>query len=266
MTTRFPYVFKKKIGKGGYGNIYRIEHQETGKHYACKVTQTSKTNETNFMLKLNGHNNIIKFHESYTFNNKNLIIMEECSGPNILESIVQEKNMNRRHELRELYILQCIDAIKHCHDNGIIHRDIKHNNFLLKSQDQYPTVKLIDFGLSEYDFGFISTEIKGTLQYIPPEAFTLKPINNFHTSIQSKNYDIWSLGIMIYMLYAGENMFYANDEKTIVKYIRTRKINNSMKNIKDYRLNRMIYQMLNISPMMRPDIDEVKENYLQFIR
>ena len=260
--SQFPYTFEKKIGTGGYGKVYQIKHIKTHQHYACKVTK-KKTNEISFMSKLN-HKNIIKLHESYQICNKNLIIMEECTGSNIIESLKRENNKRRRYELRERYIIQCIEAIKHCHDNGIIHRDIKHNNFILKSQDIDSEVKLIDFGLSEYDFGYIPTKTQGTLQYIPPEAF--KPINNFYTSIETKNYDIWSLGIMIYILYAGENMFYAKDERTIVNYIRTRKINNSMKNIKDYRLNRLIYHMLNISPMMRPDIDEVKENYLLLIR
>lgn len=68
------------------------------------------------------------------------------------------------------------------------------------------------------------------------------------------------------MLYAGEDMFYANDDNTIVQYIRTRKINNSMKKIKNDRLNRLIYNMLNISPFMRPDIDEVKQRYLHIIQ
>lgn len=262
---QFPYVFEKRIGKGGYGNVYRVKHVETHKNYACKVTK-KKTKEVNFMLKLRYHDNIVKLHESYHIYDKHLIIMEECCGINILESLIKEKNKRKRYELREWYIIQCIDAIKHCHDNGIIHRDIKHNNFILKSEDTHPKVKLIDFGLSEYDFGYIPIGTQGTLQYIPPEALVLKPVNNLHTFIETKHYDIWSLGIMIYILYSGENMFYAKDERTIINYIRTRKINNSMKNIKDYRLNRLIYHMLNISPIMRPDIDEVKENYLLFIR
>jgi len=265
-TTSFPYVFEKKIGAGGFGKVYRVTHKTTRKIYACKIIKTPKTKEVDFLFKLNTHENIVKVHETYKFNEKRLILMEECDGLNIYDALINETDYIRRQKLREQYLLQCIEAIKHCHDNGIVHRDIKHTNFILKSKDRCSSVKLIDFGLSEYDFGHVSTKTSGTLKYIPPEAFVLKPINNFQSNFQTSSYDIWSFGILIFMLYAGEDMFYANDDNTIVQYIRTRKINNSMKKIKNDRLNRLIYNMLNISPFMRPDIDEVKQRYLHIIQ
>lgn len=265
MNSDFPYIFKKKLGAGGFGAVYRVEHKKTHKYYACKVIKKGN-DEMGFLLKLKGHPNVVECHESYKFNNKRLIIMEECTGPNILEYLMKEGNKHKRKELQEDILVQCIDAIKHCHDNGIIHRDIKHTNFIMNTRNRRrPVVKLIDFGLSEYDFGYIPTQTAGTLRYIPPEAFLLEPVNNFQSNIQTKSYDIWSLAIMIFVLYAGEDMFYADDEKTIVRYIRTRKINNSMRKINNVTLNRLLYKMFSLSPFMRPEIDEVRDIYLDVI-
>lgn len=256
----FPYIFERKLGGGGYGKVYEVKHKVSKQKFACKIIKGSKFDEASFMLKLKNHDNIIKLHEYYCFDKQSAIIMEKCSGFNILNELNAIQNIYERNYYREQYILQCMQAIKHCHDNYIVHRDIKHSNFMIHKETDRSIVKLIDFGMSQYDFGYTPCTVCGTLQFMPPEGFCA-PYNNLTMNAHTLKYDIWSLGIMMYMLYTGVDMFYANNEKTIVKYIRTRKINNSMKSIKNMRLNRLIYKMLNISPTMRPTIEEVYHMY-----
>lgn len=123
----FPYVFQKKLGSGGFGKIYQIQHKHTKLNYACKLTKTNM-NEINYMIKLKNHRNIIKFHECYNFDTKIAIVMEECTGMNLLDALSIVENVDDKNFLRDYYILQCIDAIEYCHVNSIIHRDIKHTN------------------------------------------------------------------------------------------------------------------------------------------
>lgn len=262
VSQEFPYVFTRKIGQGGFGRVYQVKHKQTNTRYACKIIPKQNSNESAYLLKLKGHQNIVSFHECYHLNDKTAIVMEECSGPNVLEAMNSCGDEHQRRVFRERCLIQCIDAVKHCHDNGVIHKDIKHTNFLLKSPDSRSHVKLIDFGLSEYDFGHVPCMTRGTLRYIPPEAFGMEPVHDFYPTVQTKSYDIWSLAILMFVLYAGEDMFYANNDHTIVKYIKTRKIHNSMKQINNAILKRLLYQMLQVPPMMRPDIDEVRSTFL----
>lgn len=256
----FPYKFERKIGNGGYGKIYEVRHKTSNQKFACKIIKGTNFDEPSFMLKLKNHKNIIKMHEYYSFDKQSAIIMEKCSGSNILNELNFIRNIDERNYYREIYILQCINAIKHCHDNYIVHRDIKHTNFIVHKENDKSIVKMIDFGMSQYDFGCTPCAVCGTLHFMPPEGF-LVPYNNLNMNMHTTKYDIWSLGIMIYLLYTGKDMFYAKNKQTIINYIRTRKIHNSMKNIRNNNLNKLIYKMLSISPMMRPTIEEVYYMY-----
>lgn len=142
----FPYTFIQHIGRGGYGDIYKVRHAHTGKHFACKLVKKSgattlhNLKEVDMMIKLKGAKNVIDFHECYPYDNQLAIIMELCHGKDVRKSLEHIHDPFVRNQQREKYVLDCILAIRSCHENGIIHKDIKHTNFMVTND----TVKLIE--------------------------------------------------------------------------------------------------------------------------
>tara|TARA_Y100000389_G_C17416776_1_gene494222 strand:+ start:601 stop:1467 length:867 start_codon:yes stop_codon:yes gene_type:complete len=271
---RFPYSFVRKIGEGGYGKVYKVTHKHSGQSYACKLSKKRGENpfhEVNYMLKLKDANNIVDFYECYNIGSDRLaIIMEECRGSNIFDALHTMHDIDERAHYRDQYILQTIVAIEACHNNGIIHKDIKHTNFILKDEHtKDTTVKLIDFGLSEFDFGHVPCKTCGTLRYMPPEGLQLIRPYTYTNSFTQENiittsYDIWSLGIMIYLLYTGKNVFQSPKDQTVIRNIKTGLIHNSLQHegIKHTKLTHLISSMLQIQPMMRPTIGDVHKFFL----
>lgn len=267
----FPYVFLKKIGQGGFGKIYQVKHKYSEKRFACKLTKhDSSLKEITFMLKLKNESNIINFHECYNLNDKIAIIMEECHGSNIYDAVFSVSDPDKRNSIRTDYILQCICAVQACHENNIIHRDIKHTNFLLKDKSDFSTIKLIDFGLSELDFGFTTCKTCGTLRYLPPEGLIIPNKSSFKQDLNllTTSYDIWSLGILIYMLYTGIDMFKSSRQENVIKNIQTGLIKNSLEHptLKNTKMAHLITQMVRVQPMMRPSIHEVKETFIDYTK
>lgn len=257
----FPYSFVKKIGEGGFGKIYQVKNKISDKSYACKLVKNNTSyNEIGFMLKLKNEENIINLHECYHIPpNRLAIVMEQCSGPNIYDAIKLIGDHDERTHYKKRYVLQSISAVKACHDHSIIHKDIKHTNFILKDTNKDSTVKLIDFGLSEYDFGCVPCKMCGTLRYMPPEGFVFSNSYTSNDAYLTKAYDIWSLGVMIYLLYTGIDVFRSPDEKVVVNNIRKGIVHNSLnhRNIKNTRLSHLLRKMMRVQPMMRPTIEEV---------
>lgn len=267
LTTTFPYRFVKKVGEGGFGRVYKVRHKQNDQMLACKLVRSKQyLKEIDIMIKLKEEKNVINFHECYHYgHDKTAIIMELCNGSNILDTLLNIVDLDERAFYRNLFILQCINAIQICHENGIIHRDIKHTNFILKENTPESLVKLIDFGLSEYDFGFIPFSTRGTLRYIPPEGLII----NRHSlgDVLTPAYDIWSLGIMIYLLYTGIDVFRSRNNMVVINNVRKGIIHNSMQHtsVKNTKIAYMITRMLRVQPMMRPNIYEVHEQFLDII-
>lgn len=268
----FPYLFTKKIGQGGYGKVYRVKSIHTNKYYACKIIPTDRSlKEINFMLKLKEEPYIIDFYECYQLNDQKIgIVMEECTGPNIFDMLQTFECPDELQYYRKEYMLQSIAAIKSCHDNGIIHKDIKHTNFIFKDNCPDSTLRLIDFGLSEYDYGTNPCKTCGTLRFMPPEGLQLIDTNhhfryhiNDHNLI-TKSYDIWSLGVMFYLLYTGIDVFRSTEISNVIYNIRKGIISGSLQHhkIKKRKEAEIIKKMLRISPKMRPSIDEVHDFFV----
>eukprot|EP00956_Cyclotella_meneghiniana_P033918 scaffold100373_cov51-Cyclotella_meneghiniana.AAC.1 len=113
-------------------------------------------------------------------------------------------------------IVRCIlDAIRYCHDvKGIVHRDLKPENFLFSTPEEDAVIKIIDFGLSRHDdmkMGIMNTKV-GTPYYVAPEV-----LNREYT----KSCDIWSIGVITYILLCGYPPFYGDTDKQIFDSVRT---------------------------------------------
>ena len=208
----------KQIGEGSYGSVYLVKHKTTGATRAMKIIEKVEDvdenntleilNEINVLKKID-HPNIIKIFEFYLQNNNYYLITENCSGGELYELI----NDTHFNEVQVAYIMyQLFSAINYCHKMGIIHRDLKPENILItKNNNNFLDIKICDFGTSQiFKKGDIQKETIGSLYYVAPEV--IKKNYNFKC-------DLWSCGIIMYILLTRKLPFAGNTDEEIMSNI-----------------------------------------------
>ena len=219
------YDCTKKLGKGGYGKVFQVKNKSTNKLYACKklsklnIKNAKKfQNEIEVLMKMD-HPNIVKLYEVFESENSLYLIMEECYGGELFDRILHRINTNNMYTEREACLLmkQIIGAIEYCHNNGIAHRDLKPENllYLKEGSEEDNPLKIADFGLSQsFNLKKMLTSKVGTSYYVPPEILA----GNY-----TEKCDIWSAGIILYILLSGEPPFNGPNDETIFARIKTYK-------------------------------------------
>lgn len=156
------------------------------------------------------HPNIVKLFENYQDEQFFHIVMEFCSGGELLEKISQLGSFTE-DETRRI-MAQSFSAVHYLHEKGIVHRDLKLENFLLENDQPDAAVKLIDFGLAKrYDPVRKNLRtIVGTPYYVAPEILE----GNYNQLC-----DEWSLGVMMYIMLSGEPPFDGDDDVEIFKSV-----------------------------------------------
>jgi calcium-dependent protein kinase len=213
---------QKELGSGHFGIVRRARLKiEPNKVYAIKSIDKTKLkgnmsllrNELD-LLRFSDHPNIIQFYEIFQDNKTFHFVMECCEGGDVTSYI--EKNGPLTEQPTKWIIFQTLLAINHLHSCGVIHRDIKPDNFLFKAKSLESPIKLIDFGLSkkwEPQSSKLKT-ILGTPYYVAPEV------------LEKKGYDykcdVWSTGIMMFVILAADFPFKgANQMGTFEKIKKT---------------------------------------------
>jgi calcium-dependent protein kinase len=126
---------------------------DTTVKFAMKMIEKEKLKEKLYLLKREleilaslDHPNIIKFHETYQDERYVYILMEHCSGGELLEKLIQKKSLKEKDAAKVIYSL--LSALNYLHKKRICHRDLKLENLLFKDKSEDPPLKMIDFGLS----------------------------------------------------------------------------------------------------------------------
>ena len=217
------YIVEKEIGAGGYARCLLVKNKTTGQLYACKELQKNKLNnvaslksEIQILIKLD-HPNIIKLYEIYENDNYIYLVMELCTGGELFDRIIQKTEQGKQFTEKEVAKIfqQMMSAINYCHSNKIVHRDLKPENLLLASQDENSPIKVIDFGMSRiFNDKQAMFDKVGTAYYISPEV-----LDGFY----DEKCDIWSAGVILYILLCGYPPFNGNDDDEIFESIRKRK-------------------------------------------
>lgn len=218
------HINPKEIGHGHYGVVRKCMDRETKKWYAIKSIRKSKVGKVDVLkrevalLKECDHPNIIELVEVHEDQKYLHLITELCTGGELFDRIIEKTQSDEGHfsERDAANLVRCIlDAIAYCHDKkGIVHRDLKPENFLFSSRDEDAVIKIIDFGLSRHDDmqkGIMNTKV-GTPYYVAPEV-----LNREYT----KSCDIWSIGVITYILLCGYPPFYGDTDNQIFDSVRT---------------------------------------------
>ena len=218
------YDVLKVIGEGAYGKVYLVQHQVTGQLRAVKVI--SKVEhihaDENLVLELEAvgkldHPHILKLYALYVSLQSIAIVSEYLSGGELFDYFI---HLGRITEQEAATIMrQVLSAISHCHQNGVVHRDLKPENLMLEkpySESQEITIKIIDFGASSLlgPEGHLE-KVTGTSLYIAPEVLE----RNYNEKC-----DVWSCGVILYMLLAGFPPFTGHSVHEILANVRKTKV------------------------------------------
>ena len=197
------YEVKQKIGKGKFGLVKAGINKETKKPVAIKIMAKKNMDKSDMelakveidILKISQHPNIIKLYDVFENENYIYIIMENCSGGDLLSYFEYHE-----YELPETKVCEIIHklsmAVYYLHSYGIVHRDLKPENNLMTDLSATADIRLLDFGLSKIVGNDEKcTEPYGTLSFVAPEVLQGKPYD--------KSGDLWSIGIITLLLFCG---------------------------------------------------------------
>ncbi|KAL6503021.1 Calcium-dependent protein kinase 17 [Orobanche hederae] len=216
---RATYTIGKELGRGQFGVTYLCTHKQSGEQLACKTIAKRKLankediedvrREVQIMHHLTGQANIVELKGAYEDKHSVHLVMELCAGGELFDRIIARGHYTERAAAS---LLRTIVQIVHtCHSMGVIHRDLKPENFLLLNKDEDAPLKATDFGLSVfYKQGEHFKDIVGSAYYIAPEVLKRK---------YGPEVDIWSVGVMLYILLCGVPPFWAESETGIFNAI-----------------------------------------------
>ncbi|XP_062203269.1 calcium-dependent protein kinase 27-like [Phragmites australis] len=213
------YSLGRKLGQGQFGTTYLCVDKATGREYACKSIAKRKLitdedvedvrREIQIMHHLAGHPNIISIRGAYEDAVAVHVVMELCAGGELFDRIVRRGHYTERQAAALARVI--VAVVESCHSLGVMHRDLKPENFLFVGNDEDAPLKTIDFGLSMFFRpGEAFTDVVGSPYYVAPEVL-------------KKHYgqeaDVWSAGVIIYILLCGVPPFWAETEQGIFEQV-----------------------------------------------
>ncbi|XP_058753002.1 CDPK-related kinase 4-like [Vicia villosa] len=213
----------KEVGRGHFGHTCWAKGKKgelKGVSVAVKIITKAKMTsaiaiedvrrEVKMLKALSGHRNLVKFYEAFEDANNVYIVMELCEGGELLDRIL-DRGGRYTEEDAKVILLQILNVVAFCHLQGVVHRDLKPENFLFLSKDEDAVLKVIDFGLSDFvrpDQRL--NDIVGSAYYVAPEVL--------HRSYSVEG-DLWSIGVISYILLCGSRPFWARTESGIFRSV-----------------------------------------------
>ncbi|CAD8148972.1 unnamed protein product [Paramecium octaurelia] len=249
------YEIVKKLGQGGFGEVYLVKHLSTENLRAAKVilrktiSCEEKLLEETEILKTLDHPNIVKVLEIFADFKYYYIVTEYCKGGELLERIKTISKYNERQVAK--YMKQVFSAIMYCHHKNIVHRDLKPENILFDSIDPDANLKVIDFGASEKMINqSCLTKKVGTPYYVAPEVIS-EPGYDLKV-------DVWSCGVILYILMIGRPPFKGSNDIETLRLAKQGKWNtNNDRWIKlSDQVKDLISKMIVVDPKKRINMEE----------
>jgi len=202
------YEIKEEIGRGAFSVVKVAVHKKTGRKYAIKIIEKSNVGadlnrlQTEIkILKQVDHPNIIKLKDLYETPDMLAIVTELVTGGELFDKIVEQGSYSESDA--SILVSKMVSAIDYLHKRGIVHRDLKPENLLLKDDTSLTEVKIADFGLSKIvgtKFSSLMLTACGTPSYVAPEVLSATGYD--------KEVDLWSIGVITYILLCGFPPFY----------------------------------------------------------
>ncbi|XP_047330332.1 CBL-interacting serine/threonine-protein kinase 6-like [Impatiens glandulifera] len=252
------YDLGRQLGHGTFAKVYHARNLQTGKSVAMKVIGKEMVVKVGMMeqvkreisvMKMVKHPNIVELYEVMASKTKIYIAMELVRGGELFSKIA--KGRLRENSARH-YFQQLISAIDFCHSRGVYHRDLKPENLLL---DGDGNLKVTDFGLSTFSDqlrqdGLLHTTC-GTPAYVAPEVILKKGYDGAKA-------DIWSCGVILFVLLAGFLPF--QDDNIMVMYRKIYKGEFKCPPWLSSESRKLISKLLDPNPETRITISKIMES------
>eukprot|EP00038_Savillea_parva_P006615 m.164795 g.164795 ORF g.164795 m.164795 type:complete len:506 (+) comp12472_c0_seq1:307-1824(+) len=250
------YALGETLGTGSFGKVKRAEHVMTGHVVAVKILNREKVKNLDMVgkikreiqiLKLFYHPHIIKLYQVITSPTDIFLMMEYVSGGELFDYILQHGKLEERDARK--FFQQIISGVDYCHRHMVVHRDLKPENLLLDSR---MNVKIADFGLSNImtDGNFLKTSC-GSPNYAAPEVIS-------GMLYAGPEVDVWSCGVILYVLLCGKLPF----DDDYVPYL-FKKIRGGIFTIPDHVSSDaadLVKSMLRVDPLNRITIDGIRDH------
>ena len=261
------WIIDEEIGRGGMGRVFLAHEDPGGRSAAIKVLSAELAQEPGFLQRFEreieilnrlSHPNIVKFFDSGAQDGHFYYSMEYVNGESF-EEILRDKGRVPWKEVLDA-ALQICPALKHAHDHGVVHRDIKPPNLL---RTEAGIIKLTDFGIAKVFAGRQLTTtggVVGTAEYLSPEQASGKPA--------TKRSDLYSLGAVLYTLLTGKTPFLGTTTAELLhkhlygRFDRPQKIVPAI----PHELDEIICQLLEKDPARRPPDSLVLHRQLDSLR
>lgn len=196
------------LGSGISGLVRLVTHKATGVKYAVKVLDLglvdteeglARLREEIFIMCQLDHPNIVRLEEVYESHSEIYLVQELCVGGELFDRLDEQPDYHYTEGECARLVKQMLCACRYLHSKGIIHRDLKLENFLFSSTDKDAELKMIDFGLSKhFRYGEVQHEAVGTPYAVAPEVIK---------GSYDERCDIWAIGVIAFLLLSGEPPF-----------------------------------------------------------
>ncbi|KAK4191192.1 kinase-like domain-containing protein [Podospora australis] len=249
------YNIVKTLGEGSFGKVKLAVHRSTGQQVALKIIGRRQLKTRDMQgrvereieyLQLLRHPHIIKLYTVIKTPTEIIMVLEYAGGE-LFDYIVQHGKM-RENEARRFF-QQMLCAVEYCHRHKIVHRDLKPENLLL---DENLNVKIADFGLSNImtDGNFLKTSC-GSPNYAAPEVINGK-------LYAGPEVDIWSCGVILYVLLVGRLPF--DDEHIPSLFAKIARGSYMVPTWMNPAAAALIKKMLAVNPVQRATIEEIRQD------
>ncbi|KAH6762113.1 calcium-dependent protein kinase 20 [Perilla frutescens var. hirtella] len=213
------FTLGRKLGQGQFGTTFLCMEKGTNKEFACKTIAKRKLTtpedvedvrrEIQIMHHLAGHPNVISIVGAYEDAVAVHVVMELCAGGELFDRIIQRGHYTERKAAELARII--VGVVQACHSLGVMHRDLKPENFLFVNQQEESALKTIDFGLSAFfKPGETFIDVVGSPYYVAPEVLRKH---------YGQECDVWSAGVIIYILLCGVPPFWDESEQGIFEQV-----------------------------------------------
>ncbi|KAG0088570.1 NUAK SNF1-like kinase 2, partial [Podila epicladia] len=247
------YSYIGTIGQGNFGKVLLAENDSTGEQVAVKILEKAQfkseqqrlhaTREARLMATLR-HPNIVDVKTVLEDDARILIVMENLTGGELFDYISNKGSLDEKEARRIFH--QIVLAIHYCHENSVVHRDLKPENILLDSERN---VRVADFGFgNNWHKDRHLTTYCGSPFYAAPEMVSGTPYIGPET-------DVWSLGVILYVLVCGRLPFDASDLPQLFAQIKRGNYQKPREGSID--VCSLIHRMLTVDPKRRATLSDV---------